>query len=150
MLVVLCAAFAGEEDSVCDHSVHGNCRRVSLDEVERGQAEVKRRLTATWEKAVKLSADSPFDSGLPSCVQRRTRRFRTPLPPQWVGKTAVFARSDRMPRADIRVATFARRIGDLDADALADRRLIERLGVSCAPTLVRGISEVEIELVENP
>jgi len=55
-----------------------------------------------------------------------------------------------MPAADVRVATSSRRLIDAQVDALADPRLIERLGVRCAPTLIRAISEVELELVENP
>jgi len=150
ILAGLCAAFAGEDDSICTHASRGACRPVSLEKVEQGQSDVKRLFTATWDKAAKVTPDTPFDSGLPACTVRQTRRLRTQLPPQLVGKTFAFARGDRLPRADVRVATSARRIGDLDAEALADRRLIERLGVRCAPTLVRGVSEVEIELVENP
>jgi hypothetical protein len=67
-----------------------------------------------------------------------------------VGKTIAFAPADRMPDADVRVATSVRKLIDVQADALADRTLVERLDVRCAPTIVRGLSEVELELVENP
>ena len=150
ILVGLCLACAWQGESRCEHPVQGDSRRVSLEVVEKAQEGVKRQLTATWEKSARLSGDSPFDSGLPACVRRQTRRIRTPLPPQLVGKTIAFAKADRLPSADVRVATSARRISDIEADALADRKLIERLGVQCSPTLVRAISEVELELVENP
>jgi hypothetical protein len=146
--VGLACAWPGE--SVCEHAAKGKSHPVSLEDVEKGQEGVKRQLTATWEKSTKLSMDTPFDSGLPACVSRQTRRIRTSLPPQLVGKTIVFARADRLPRADVRVATSARRIADIDADALADGRLTERLGVRCFPTLVRAVSEAELELLENP
>ena len=144
----LACAWPGE--SVCQHSARGQSHPMSLEEVEKGQERVKRQLTATWEKSTKLSVDAPFDSGLPACVSRQSRRIQTTLPPQLVGKTIAFARADRFPPADLRVATSARRIIDIDVDALADRRLVERLGVRCAPTLVRVVSEGELELLENP
>ena len=150
ILLGVCLACAWQGESVCEHPVRGSCRRVSLEDVEKAQEGVKRQLTATWEKSARLSGESSFDSGLPACLHRQTRRIHTTLPPQLVGKTIAFARADRLPRADVRVATSARRISDIEADALADRRLTERLGVQCTPTLVRAISEVELELVEDP
>jgi hypothetical protein len=150
ILLLLCLACAWPEESVCVHPTRGDSKAVSLDGVAQAQEEVKRRLAVTWEKSAKLSADAPFDSGLPACGVRRTRRVRTPLPPEIVGKTIAFAPADRLPPADVRVATSARRIADIQADALSDRKLAERLDVRCAPTIVRVISEVELELVENP
>jgi hypothetical protein len=55
-----------------------------------------------------------------------------------------------MPPADLRVATSARNLLELEADALADPALAARLGVRCVPTRVRATSEVELELAENP
>ena len=72
------------------------------------------------------------------------------MPGELVGKTIAFARADRMPKADYRVVTAARRLVDIEADALADAAVTRRLGVRCAPTLVIVRSEDEIELLENP
>lgn len=148
--LLLCLACAWPEDAVCHHADRGESRMVDLDAVARAQDEVKRRLSFGWEKAPRLTADQPFESGLPACSGRQTRRLRTSVPAELVGKSIAFAPSDRMFKADVRVATSARRIVELDADALADRALSERLGVRCTPTLVRAISEVELELAENP
>ena len=150
LLVAICLACASQDAPVCLHPTRGDNKAVSLDAVAKAQEEVKRHLAMTWEKSTKLSADMPFDSGLPACGMRQTRRVRTTVPPDLVGKTIAFAPADRLPKADVRVATSARRILDVHADALADRTLVERIGVRCAPTLVRAISEVEFELVENP
>ena len=149
-ICVLCGFPFIDQESVCVHPARGDSKAMSLDAVARAQDEVKRRLSISWEKSTKLSLDAPFDSGLPACGTRQTRRIRTILPPDLVGKTLAFAPADRMPAADVRVATSARKIIDVQADALADKTLTERLGVRCAPTLVRAISEVELELVENP
>jgi hypothetical protein len=138
------------DEDVCSHPGRGDSRPVSLDAVSRAQEEVKKRLALSWDKSLKISADGPFESGLPGCGLRQTRRIRTSLPDGFVGKSVGFGPSDRIPSADMRVATSARRILDVQADALADRMLAERLGVRCTPTLVRALSEVELELVENP
>lgn len=150
MLVAVCLVLAARQETVCVHPTRGDSKAVSLEAVARAQEEVQRRLGASWEQSTKLSVDSPFDSSLPACRTRQSRRVRTSLPAEVVGKTFAFAPAERMPEADVRVATFARRILDARADALADPALVERLGVRCSPTLVRAISEVELELVENP
>ncbi len=148
-LAAVCALLAGREP-VCLHPASGATRPVSLDRVRRAQAEVKARMAFSWEKATALSAEAPFDSGLPACAARRTRVLRTEVPRELVGREIAFAPAERMPRADVRVATSCRRISEAEADALADPALAERLGVRCAPTLVRVRSEVELELVEGP
>lgn len=150
VLIAVCLVLAARQETVCVHPTRGDSKAVSLEAVARAQDEVKRRLAVSWEKSMKLSAESPFDSGLPACRTRQTRRVRTTLPAEVVGKTFAFAPSERLPEADVRVATSARRILDARADALADPALVERLGVRCSPTLVRALSEVELELVENP
>lgn len=138
------------DEEVCNHPARGDSKPVSLEAVARAQEDVKKRLALSWDKSLKISADAPFESGLPGCGGRQTRRVRTALPDAFVGKSVGFGPNDRIPSADVRVATSARRILDVHADALADRMLIERLGVRCTPTLVRALSEVELELVENP
>src|SRR5262245_45360807 len=150
LLPAACLAAALWDETVCTHAGRGDSKAISLDAVGRAQEEVHRRLALSWDKSTKFTADAPYESGLPACGPRQTRKLRTALPPELVGKTIAFAPSDRLPQADVRVATSARRILDVQADALADRTLTERLGVRCTPTLVRAISEVELELVENP
>lgn len=149
-LVGFCLICAFQEDLVCLHPDRGESRAVSLGTVSRAQEEVKQRLAVSWDRSLNLSAEQPFDSGLPACGAMRTRRFSTRLPAELVGKTIAFAPADRMPVADVRAATSARRLLDVQADALADRVLLERLDVRCTPTIVRCISEVELELLENP
>jgi hypothetical protein len=149
LLVGLCLLMAGEE-TVCVHPTVGSSVRVSLENVRKAQRAVKEKLAFATEKAGKLTLDTPFESGLPACRRHETRVVRTSVPRELVGKSIVFAPADRLPRADFRVATSARRIVEIEADALAHPALAERLGVRCAPTLVRVRSEVELELVEDP
>lgn len=148
-LAALCA-LALQSGTVCVHPPAGATRRVSLDEVRKAQADVKAKLAWAVEKAGRLPVDGPYDSGLPACRGRRTRTVRAQLPREFVGKTIAFAPSERLAEADFRVATSARKLSEIRADALADPALAERLGVRCAPSLVTVVSEVELELVENP
>jgi hypothetical protein len=150
LLVALCVASATSEEPPCGHPASGESRAVSLEQVGKAQEELRKKLTLAWDKGLRLGPEPSFDSGLPACRSRQVRRLRTTLPREWVGRTIAFSPPDRMPPADVSVATSARRLADLRADALADPRLLERLGVRCAPTLVRALSEVELELVENP
>jgi hypothetical protein len=150
ILVLVCLACAAPDDAVCVHPTRGESRAVSLEAVARAQEDVRRRFALTWDKALQLTPETPYDSGLPACRARLTKRVHTTVPPELVGKSIVFAPAERMPMADIRVATSARRLLEVQADALADPVLSERLGVRCSPTLVRAVSEVELELLENP
>jgi len=148
-LVVVCALLA-EPEPVCVHPSAGSSCRVSLPAVRRAYESVQDRLASAAFRAGRLSADAPFDSGLPACGARRLRVERTELPVELVGKTIAFARDDRMPKADVRVATSCRRLSEVDADALADGALVERLRIRCVPTVARVLSEVDLELVEGP
>lgn len=150
LLLPLCAVSSTAEDAPCAHAGAGETQAVSLDQVGKAQAEVRNRLTLAWDKSARISAAGSYDSGLPACRARQSVRRKTRLPRELIGKSIAFAPSDRMVEADVRVATSARRLAELRADALADPKLIQRLGVRCAPTLVRALSEVELELVENP
>jgi len=150
LLVAVCLLCAAPRDSVCWHPDRGETRPAALDHVASAQEDLRRKMATTWDRAPRLSAETPFESGLPSCRARQTRRIRATLPADLVGRTILFAPADRMAAADIRVATSARRVTEIQADALADPRLIDRLGVRCSPTLVRATSEVELELVEDP
>ena len=149
VVAAFCLICAYQEDLVCTHPDRGDCRIVSLKAVARAQEEVQQRFALSWDRSLNLSAEQSFDSGLPACRARRTRRVPTRVPPELVGKTIAFAPADRLPEADVRAATSARRLLDVRADALADRALVERLEVRCTPTIVRCISEVELELLEN-
>jgi hypothetical protein len=150
VLVAVCLLCAAPRDTVCSHPDRGDSRPAALDRIAAAQDDLQRRMASTWDRAPRLTAEAPLDSGLPSCKSRQSRKIRTTLPKEFVGRAVVFAPSERMPGADVRVATSARRISEIQADALADRRLIDRLGVRCTPTRVRAISEVELELVEDP
>jgi hypothetical protein len=150
LLIALCLLCAPPGDPVCHHPDRGDSRPAALDRVAAAQKDLQQRMAAAWDQAPRLTAESSFDCGLPSCRTRQTRRVRTILPRDFVGRSVVFAPADRMPPADVRVVTSARRVSEIDAEAMADPRLIERLQVRCTPTLVHAISEVELELVENP
>jgi len=148
--LLLCVLSSTAEDAPCTHAGAGETHAVSLDQVGKAQADVRNRLAMAWDKSARISAAGSYDSGLPACRARQSVRLKTRLPRELAGKTIAFAASDRMPEADVRVATSAARIAELHADALADPKLIQRLGIRCTPTLVRALSEVELELVENP
>ena len=150
LLIPVCIAALPAGESICAHPNIGDTQAVSLDQVAHAQDELRHRLTISWNKSLRLTKDTPFDSGLPACKGSNTRRVKTRLPRDLVGRTIAFGPSERMPAGDIRVATSAKRLLDLRGDALADPRLVERLSVRCSPTLARALSEVELELVENP
>jgi hypothetical protein len=150
VLIVLCAVCAAPEESVCRHPTRGRTSPVSLDRVRRAQEAVAIRFAAAADAAAQVKASGGFESGLPACAGRRTRRVRSEIPAAFVGRSLAFAPEGRFPAADIRVATAARSLWALEADALADPAVAGRLDVRCRPTLVRVISEVELELVEDP
>lgn len=145
--ILLAAAF---QERPCVHPSRGGTAAVSLEAVARAQEEVKKKLRLAAEEAAAVSIDKPYDSGLPACRARGPRRLRIRVPAEFAGKTFAFAPAGRMPRADFRVATSAGSLAEVEAEALAEPALAERLGVRCWPTLVRVMSEDELELVENP
>ncbi len=150
LLGVLAAGREPSEPAICVHPRRGQARPVSLGAVRRAQEEVGRRLAMIAGEAAGAWHDSPYDSGLPACRGRSRRIVRTEVPPALVGKTIVFAPDERMPPGDLRVATSARRLAGVKADALADAELARRLGVRCRPARVEVKSEVELEIVEDP
>lgn len=150
VLCSLCVLSAPRGEEACVHPSRGETRPVSLDAVRRAQEEIRGKLALLVERAGKLSPREPYESGLPACRRREVRAVRTEVPAPLVGKTIGFGPSGRIPAADLRVATSARNLLEVDADALADPALSARLGVRCFPTLVRARSEAELELVENP
>lgn len=149
-LVIGACLLVANQETVCIHPHRGEVRGVALENVRRAHEEARKKLTFAAEKAARLSPDASFDSGLPSCPRTGSRRLAVSVPRELVGKSIAFGPAGRLPKADVRVATSARRISEIDADALAHPALSERLGVRCTPTLVRVRSEVELELVENP
>ena len=150
VLIGICALGVVPEESVCRHARAGRSSAVSLDRVRGAQEAVARRFAAAAEAAARPQAEAGFESGLPACAARRTRRVRREVPAALVGRTFAFAPEGLFPPADVRVATSSRSLWSLDADGLADAALADRLDVRCRPTLVRTLSEVELELVENP
>jgi hypothetical protein len=150
VLIGLCALGVVPEESVCRHAGAGRTSAVSLDRVRQAQEAVARRFAAATDAAARPQAEAGFESGLPACAMRRTRRVTRDVPAALVGRTIAFAPEGRFPPADVRVATSSRSLWSLDADALADAALAARLEVRCHPTLVRLRSEVELELVEIP
>ena len=148
-LIALCLLCASTEGTHV-HASRGRTAPVSMERVRAARKDVAHRFAAAADRAAALRADRPFDAGLPACAARRTRRVRTDVPPALTGRSLSFAPEGRFAAADVRVATSARSLAALDADALADRALAGRLDVRCQPTLVRLISEVELELVEGP
>jgi len=139
-----------EPGGECRHAARGETRRISLARVRAAQEGVKAGLRKALGPVERLGRAGTFDSGLPACGLRRSVEVRTTLPRELVGKTIAVAPAERMPRADVRVASSARSLEGLEADALADGPLLERLGVRCAPALVRIRSEELLEIVENP
>lgn len=149
VLLALCVLCASPGEEVCRHPTAGAAVPVSLARVRRAQEAVVRRFAAAADAAARIPADRSWDSGLPACGARRTRRVRTEVPPALVGRAISFAPEGRFAKEALRAATSARSLWAVEADALADRALAERLDVRCRPTLVRAISEVELELVEG-
>lgn len=147
-VAALLTALQGEE--ICRHSARGATTRVSMEKVRRAQQDVRDRFAWAAEKAARVSPDIAYESGLPACRARRARRVRTPVPAPLLGKTLAFAPAHRMPSADFRAATSARSLVSIETELLGDASLAKRLGVTCTPTLVRFVSEAELELVENP
>jgi hypothetical protein len=150
VLIALCVLCSAPADVAHAHPSRGPSVPVSLDRVRRARKDVVARFAEAADRAAAFRADRPFDAGLPACGARRTRRVRTDAPAALVGRSISFAPEGQFATADVRVATFARSLAALEADALADRALTERLDVRCRPTLVRVISEVELELLESP
>jgi hypothetical protein len=150
VLFAICLFFAAPRDEIHVHAARGRTVPVSLDRVARAREDVAARLARAVDAAAAFPADRPYESGLPACGARRTRRVRTAVPEPLVGRSLSFAPEGSFAAADVRIATSAPSLRGLDADALADPALAGRLDVRCRPTLVRLISEVELELVENP
>lgn len=135
------------QEPVCDHGTRGAHRAVDLEAIARIHAEAARAFGAfAFDRSDSVSW-ARFDSGLPQCRLRATRRVRVePLPPEM--KPLFFAPAGTETPADaILVVTRARSIADMSIPA--DKELSARFGVRCAPTHVRPLSPTEVELTEG-
>lgn len=149
-MVLACLLASPPEERVCRHPARGPSRPISLARVADARRELERTLREAWRLDGRLSRGTPWDSGLPACRGRSSRRVAVRLPGALVGRTIGFGPAGRIPAADYRVATKARRLDEVDAHALADPALAARLGVRCWPSRATVISERELELQEDP
>ncbi len=91
VLIGLCVLGVVPDESPCRHASSGRTHPVSLDRVRRSQEAVARRFAAAADAVARPQADAGFESGLPSCAARRTRRVRRDVPAGLVGRTIAFA-----------------------------------------------------------
>lgn len=127
----------------CEHRPRGAARPVDPARMEREYAEFARiavRWTGTLDARVAL--DGPYDSGLPACRTRRTRRVSRSVPEAAVGRSVRFA-----PDGDF--VTRAPRRRDLLGRLLATRESAAAFGVECVPSRV-SIARTELIVEENP
>lgn len=122
------------QDPVCDHGSRGTTRPVDLKEVARIHEEVARAFDSfSFLRPTSISLPS-LEPGLPSCRSNNVRRVRVePLPAEL--KSLYFGTGEP-PTDAIHVVT-------------ADPELVARFGLRCAPTVVRRVSETEVELTEG-
>ena len=135
------------QEPVCDHGTRGPAAPVNLREVARLHDEMSRHVDSLKVNPPSDLAWPAFESGLPACRTRKVRRHSVvPLPSGM--KPLFFAPAgSAIPPDALWVATKARSIRDVAIPA--DPHLAARLGVTCAPTLVRPISATEVELLEG-
>lgn len=135
------------QEPVCDHGTRGASRPIDLRAVARIHAAAARAVDSfSYDRPVPILLPG-FDSGLPSCRTRTTRRVRVePFPPEM--KPLYFAPAGaEVPVGSMLVITRARSIAEVPLPA--DPELASRFGVRCAPTHVRPVSETEVELTEG-
>jgi len=135
------------QEPVCDHGTRGASRSIDLEAVARIHAEAVRAFNAFYFDRPGFISLPGFDSGLPNCRARATRRVRVePLPPEM--KPLYFAPAGTVVPGDaLLVVTRARSVADVSIPA--DPELAARFGVRCAPTFVRPVSPAEVELTEG-
>lgn len=162
---------------LCDawHQGSGDGQAINLEQIRRGYAQVKERLSGSLRRGMKKEvgqvAVQAYDLGLPACTGPGKRRARpgSMIPKEFRGKTLWFLGLDGekappLPRTlslDSSVAAFLVRMPGLVALekaskslgrplSLAPRGLAEALGVRCVPALVLISQEGEVEIHENP
>lgn len=135
--------------SPCSHGDRGESRPVDLDRVAAAHRKAAKAFATAVEKiAVGDPLAKPFDSGLPSCRLRETRRITVdPLPPALVDRRFHFAAT--ASKDEIWIPTRARQLRDVAGATLASPELAARLGVRCVPAVVIVRSEREVEIVEE-
>ena len=135
------------QDPVCDHGTRGPSSPIDLKEVARVHAEMSRAVESFRVERPESLTWPPFESGLPACRIRKSRRHRVAaLPPDM--KPLLFAPAgSAVPPDALLVATRARSLRDVSIPA--DPQLAGRFGVACVPTLVRPLSATEVELTEG-
>lgn len=135
------------QEPVCDHGSRGPSAPVNLREVERIHAEMAAALDSMSAARPEPFGWPAFESGLPACRAVRTRRHRVDLLPAGMTPLLFAPAGADVPPGALHVVTRARSIRDLPIPA--DPALAARLGVRCAPTLVRPVSSTEVELAEG-
>ena len=135
------------QDPVCDHGSRGAAHPVDLKAVARLHSELAREFDQFVSPPPGRFSIPAFDSGLPACRSRSTRRVKVdPLPSEM--KPLYFAPAGGAVPADaLLVVTRARSV--LDVSLPADRELAARFGVRCAPTFVRPVASGQVELTEG-
>lgn len=124
------------QDPVCDHGSRGATRPVDLKEVARIHEEVVRAFDSfSLLRPTSFSLPS-FEPGLPSCRSNNVRRVRVEPLPAELSLLYFGATGSKPPPGALHVVT-------------ADPELVARLGVRCAPTAVRRVSDTEVELTEG-
>ncbi len=135
------------QDPACDHGIRGASRPVDLKAVALVHREAARAFDSFAFDRPGPATRPAFDSGLPYCRSRTTRRVRVEtLPPEMKPLYFALAGSATPPGA-ILVVTRARSIAEVSIPA--DPELVARFGVRCAPTHVRPVSSTEVELAEG-
>ena len=135
------------QEPVCDHGSRGPTAAIHLKDVARFHQEMSQPLGVLDVERPAGVAWPAFDSGLPACRSRKTRRqVVESLPPGM--KPLLFAPAGSgLPPDALLVATRARSLREVSIPA--DPALAARFGVLCHPTLVRPMSSSEVELTEG-
>lgn len=135
------------QDPACDHGNRGACRPVDLKAVALVHREAARVFDSFAFDRPGPTARQGFDSGLPYCRARGTRRIRVETLPPEIQPLYFAPAGSATPPGAILVVTRARSIADVSIPA--DPELAARFGVRCAPTHVRPVSSTEVDLAEG-
>jgi hypothetical protein len=140
-------ALAVQDEDVCDHGTRGASRPVDLRQVARLHAEMTRSFKSLSVRPPATFSFPAFDSGLPACRSRTSRRVRVASLPAEMKPLLFAPEGTRVPPGHVHVTTRARSLKDVSAPA--DRELVERFGVRCVPTVVRPVRDEEADLIEG-
>ncbi len=136
------------QDPACDHGTKGDSKAVDFDAVAKAHRDAAKAFAVRVGKAAFADGlDQPFDSGLPACRVRETRKVKVEqIPAALVGKRITFGPESK---GDLWVVTKAKRWRDLSSGVPASRELAARLGVRCVPVSVKVLSATEVEIAEE-